>query len=132
MVLNSMGSVVETLTGHGLNGPWDMAELQAGPLAELFVSNVLNGTVAAAGQVVRTGAPWSGWCSPSPAAQPAADRCRDRIGSGFPQGTDPAALVIGPTGLGVGANHALVADTLASRIAAIPDAMSGPPAPGAA
>jgi hypothetical protein len=55
IVLNSAGTVVETLSGHGINGPWDMAVLQGGPLAELFVSNVLNGTVAAAGQVVHRG-----------------------------------------------------------------------------
>jgi hypothetical protein len=47
------------------------------------------------------------------------------VGSGFPQRTDPAALVIGPTGLGVSANGTLyVADTLSSRIAAIPRALS--------
>jgi sugar lactone lactonase YvrE len=43
------------------------------------------------------------------------------IGSGFPERTDPAALVIGPTGVGLGKNGILyVADTLRNRIAAIP------------
>ena len=45
------------------------------------------------------------------------------IGSGFPENLDPAALVIGPTGVGLGPNGALyVADTLANRIAGIPNA----------
>jgi len=46
------------------------------------------------------------------------------IGSGFPARTDPNALVIGPTGDGLGGNGTLyVADTLNNRIAAIPDAV---------
>jgi sugar lactone lactonase YvrE len=47
------------------------------------------------------------------------------IGSGFGQRTDPAALVIGPTGVGLARNGTLyVADTLGNRIAAIPNALS--------
>ena len=46
------------------------------------------------------------------------------MGSGFPERTDPAALVIGPTGLGLGRDGTLyVADTLGNRIAAIPNAL---------
>src|SRR5579871_2942244 len=46
------------------------------------------------------------------------------IGSGFGERTDPSALVIGPTGVGLGLIGTLyVADTLASRIAAIPEAL---------
>ena len=46
-----------------------------------------------------------------------------QIGSGFAETLDPAALVIGPTGVGLGPNGTLyVADTLANRIAAIPNA----------
>jgi hypothetical protein len=49
---------------------------------------------------------------------------RTVIGSGFEEKTDPNALVIGPTGLGLGENGTLyVADTLQSRIAAIPGAI---------
>ncbi len=49
-----------------------------------------------------------------------------RIGSGFPARTDPNALVIGPTGVGLGRNGTLyVADTLDNRIAGIPGAVSG-------
>jgi len=46
------------------------------------------------------------------------------IGSGFPVRTDPNALVIGPTGVGLGDGGVLyVADTLGNRIAAIPNAV---------
>ena len=55
LVLNSSGSVVETFYGSLINGPWDMTALDAGSIADLFVTNVLNGTVAAGGKVVHGG-----------------------------------------------------------------------------
>jgi hypothetical protein len=45
------------------------------------------------------------------------------IGTGLPEENDPSALIIGPTGVGLGRNDTLyVADTVSSRIAAITDA----------
>jgi hypothetical protein len=130
IVLNSDGKVVETLSGHGINGPWDMAVLQSGPLAELFVSNVLNGTVAAGGRVVHGGTVERLVIASSDGNPPQIVGAT-RIGSGFAEQTNPSALVIGPTGLGIGANGTLyVADTLANRIAAIPDAASRPDSAG--
>jgi hypothetical protein len=123
IVLDSHGHVRETFTGGGINGPWDMGSLDLGNQAVLFVTNVLNGTVAAKGKVVFGGTvlrlvikiPQFGlpfiWFNTT-------------IGSGFPERTDPAALVIGPTGVNLGANSVLyVADTLSNRIAAIPNAV---------
>ena len=55
IVLDSHGVVRETLAGHGINGPWDMTALDLGGLSELFVTNVLNGTVAAGGNTVNGG-----------------------------------------------------------------------------
>ena len=50
---------------------------------------------------------------------------RTVIGSGFGERTDPAALVIGPTGVGLGDDGTLyVADTLGNRVAAIPNALT--------
>jgi sugar lactone lactonase YvrE len=47
------------------------------------------------------------------------------IGSRFGEKTDPAALVVGPTGLALGSNGTLyVADTVDSRITAVPGAAS--------
>ena len=45
------------------------------------------------------------------------------IGSGFAERTDPAALVIGPTGVGLSGDTLYVADSLNNRIAAIPNAV---------
>jgi hypothetical protein len=41
IVLNSFGQVRETFAGDGINGPWDMAAVDSGSNAVLFVSNVL-------------------------------------------------------------------------------------------
>ena len=124
IVLDSSGNVQETFSGHGINGPWDMTALDGGSLADLFVTNVLNGTVAAGGGVVNGGTVLRlhlvirGGSPPRLAAV-------TKIGSGFAERTDPAALVVGPTGVGLGADGTLyVADTVNSRIAAIPDAVS--------
>ena len=123
IVLDSGGNVKEIFSGHGINGPWDMTALDGGSLADLFVTNVLNGTVAAGGGVVNGGTVLRlhlvirGGSPPRLAAV-------TKIGSGFAERTDPAALVVGPTGVGLGADGTLyVADTVNSRIAAIPDAV---------
>ena len=47
LVLNSAGQLVETWAGGAINGPWDMTATSIGDTAYLFVTNVLNGTVAA-------------------------------------------------------------------------------------
>ena len=85
------------------------------------VNNV--GTVAANGQVVNKGTVLR-----LVVTTPAFGRPRllatTTIGSGFAEKTDPAALVIGPTGLGLGRNGTLyVADSVNSAIDAIPDAV---------
>ncbi len=55
IVVNRWGKVAETISGHGINGPWDSAAVVRGHFAALFVSNVLRGTVAANGKVVHRG-----------------------------------------------------------------------------
>ena len=45
------------------------------------------------------------------------------IGKGFPERTDPAALVVGPTGVGFADNVLYVADTDGNRIVAIRNAL---------
>jgi hypothetical protein len=122
IVLNSLGSVVETIRGGMINGPWDMTAWDGGAVAEVFVTNVLNGTVAAKGQVVHRGTvvrlvlQTIGVSVPKVLLETA-------IGAGFAEQTDPAALVVGPTGLALAPDGTLyVADTLAARIARIPAA----------
>src|SRR5438309_4635661 len=55
IVLNNEGKAVETFYGSLINGPWDMTSIDTGDGAKLFVTNVLNGTVAAKGAVVHGG-----------------------------------------------------------------------------
>ena len=47
IVLDSNGHVVMTLSGNVMNGPWDMTAMDIGYSAILFVTTLLNGTVAA-------------------------------------------------------------------------------------
>ena len=123
IVINSNGQVVETISGPGINGPWDMTVAETGNSAILFVSNVLNGTLEAAGKVVNHGSVLR--IELNTAGTIPAEVSRTVIASGFSERTDPAALVIGPTGLGLGSDGVLyVADTLQDRIAAIPNAVS--------
>jgi hypothetical protein len=123
IVLNSFGQVEETFTGPEINGPWDMTSVDLGGQAALFVTNVLNGTVAAKGKTVFGGTVVRLVVQIPPASLPVITSSTV-IGSGFPETLNSAALVIGPTGVGLGAHGILyVADTLASRIAAIPNAL---------
>jgi hypothetical protein len=102
VVLDSMGNAVETFYGSLINGPWDMTAFESGHDAKLFVTNVLNGTVEAGGAVVHGGTVTRLNLSLS-GAMPALESITI-IGSGFPERTDPAALVIGPTGVGLRAD----------------------------
>jgi len=125
IVLNSSGAPVETWAGNGINGPWDMTDAQLfGPFAELFVTNVLNGTVAAAGNEVDLGtvlrlsvfAPWG---------RPPVLFATTTVATGFAEELNSSALVLGPTGVALEPNGTLyVADTVHSRIAAVPFATS--------
>jgi hypothetical protein len=121
IVLDNHGKVRETIAGHGINGPWDMTVKRSGPVARLFVSNVLNGTVAANGKVVHRGAILRLTLMVGGAHPPRLAGVT-KIGSGFGERTDPAALVIGPTGLGLSHGTLYVADSLGSSIRAIPGA----------
>jgi hypothetical protein len=123
LVLDSGGQVVETFRGGKINGPWDMTALDMGNRASLFVTNVLNGTVAAGGHIVAGGTVLRIDINIPPGGAPPVETGRTIIGSGFAERTDPAALVIGPTGVGLAADGTLyVADTLGNRIVAIEDA----------
>ncbi len=121
IVVNSQGVPVETWAGNGINGPWDMTAVQFGGFADLFVTNVLNGLAGAAddnpvnqGTVLRL-------TVAMPLRRAPVLLGSTTIGTGFAEELDPSALVIGPTGVALGPNGTLyVADTVHSRIAAIP------------
>jgi hypothetical protein len=105
IVLDSAGTPVETFYGSLINGPWDMTALDGDRDAKLFVTNVLNGTVEAAGAVVHGGTVTRLNLKLSAGGKPVLESITT-IGSGFPERTDPAALVIGPTGVGLRASCA--------------------------
>jgi hypothetical protein len=120
IVLNSAGKVVRTISGGKINGPWDMTGAQVGDDAILFVTNVLNGlspiapptAVVNGGTVVRVVLDLLTYRVDSETV----------IANGLPERNDPAALVVGPTGVGLGFNGAVlyVASTEDSRITAVP------------
>jgi hypothetical protein len=141
IVLDSSGNPVETFFGSLINGPWDMTVDESDQEARLFVTNVLNGTVAANGSPVNQGTVLRIDLGVSRESMPWIESMTV-VGSGFSERTDPAALVIGPTGVGLSPasdgdedrddNHAgkedarllYVADSLNNRITAIPHALT--------
>ena len=122
-ILNASGRVVRTIRAADINGPWDMTAVDSGSHATLFVTNVLNGTVAAKGKVVHRGTVVRirlavGGSGPRVTSDQV-------IADGFAEHTDPNALVVGPTGVGLGRGGTLyVADSNGNRIAAVPAAMT--------
>jgi hypothetical protein len=123
LVINKMGQVAETISGHGINGPWDMATVSGGNFAALFVSNVLNGTVANSPNTVNGGTV-ERLILELHGSRPPELVAHTNVGSGFGERTDQNALVVGPTGLSLGAHDTLfVADSAGNGIAAIPDAL---------
>lgn len=142
IVLDANGNPVGTFSGGVVNGPWDMTTHDGGFFAQLFFTNVLNGDVAHAapdtpvnaGTVVRM----TLFTPPQGFGKPVAVDTKI-IGSGFAEENDPAALIIGPTGVGLssggqnsqgnqnnqgddeqgGGNTLYVADTINNRIARI-------------
>ncbi len=124
IVLDSQGTVRETISGHGINGPWDMAALSAGGFTDLFVTNVLNGNVAGMTAAVHKGTVLRLRLRVFPNRPPQL-RTVTRIGSGFFEQANATAFVIGPTGVGLGRGGTLyVADTGENRITAIPRAVT--------
>jgi hypothetical protein len=130
LVLDSSGNVVETFFGSLINGPWDMTAADGGSIVALFVTNVLNGTVAGGGNVVNQGTVLRLDLVIAKGAIPSL-QSMTIVGSGFPERTDRAALVIGPTGVGLSSGEGpddhqvlYVADSLKNRIAAISDPLT--------
>ncbi|WP_245004914.1 hypothetical protein [Paraburkholderia sacchari] len=93
LVINPQGRLVmEFKDQRLLDGPWDLTVLDAGSSAKVFVSDVLNGKVARIDLAI---GPNGVSVLPSSTI----------IASGYMHRTDPAALLIGPTGLAYDALH---------------------------
>jgi hypothetical protein len=124
IVLDSSGRPVSTIAGADIQGPWDMTSVSSGARTTLFVSNALNGG-AKAGQHVITNSTVVRITVQSGPGQPPKVLSQQLIATGIPWRDDPAALVIGPTGVALAGNGTLyLANTLLNQITAIPDAMT--------
>jgi hypothetical protein len=110
--LSADGKLVSTFTDPRLDGPWDLTVADGFNHAKLFVSNVLNGTVIRLNLNVSA----TGVTVATPTV----------IAMGYTFRTDPAALVLGPTGLAYdpGADVLYVASTADNAIYSIPHAGS--------
>ncbi|WP_042411033.1 hypothetical protein [Streptacidiphilus carbonis] len=123
LVLDDHGTVRQTISGHGINGPWDMTAHTRGDQTDLFVTNVLNGTVKAGTRGTHRGTVLRLTLCTRDHDVPPTLLSTTQIGSRFEERTDVAALVIGPTGVGLGRDDTLyVADTPGNRITAISNA----------
>ncbi len=124
IVLDSNGNVVKTIAGSQIAGPWDMTAVTQGSLTTLFVSNALNGGAAKGYHTVNNSTVLRIQLHSAP-GQPPTVVSQQVIANGIPWRDDPAALVIGPTGVALASDGTLyLADTLANRITAIPQAMT--------
>jgi hypothetical protein len=124
IVLDSSGKPVSTISSPQIAGPWDMASTSQGNETTLFVSNALNGGAAKGVHTVKDSTVVRLRLQ-SGVDQPPKVLSEQVIADKIPWRDDPEALVIGPTGVALASNGTLyLADTLDSRIAAIPDAMT--------
>ena len=116
LIIDRFGHLVKTLSSSSLlDGPWDLTVHEEGSNAQVFISNVLSGTVTR----LDLNADEGGHQLPSVQSE-------IQIASGYAIRTDPAALVIGPTGLAYDRRRDVlyVASTGDNAIFAINDAAS--------
>jgi hypothetical protein len=126
IVLNRNGRVAETFRGHGINGPWDSTMAEHGRIADLFVTNVLNGgvqhtmSVVHQGTVLRLTLLLRGSRAPRWVAT-------TKVASGLAEQQNAAAFVLGPTGVGIGRHGRLfIATSQNSTITAVAHALVRP------
>jgi hypothetical protein len=101
-----------------------MTSTTQGNVTTLFVSNVLNGGAAKGVHTIRNSTVLRIRLQTLP-GQPPKVLGEQVIANKIPWRDDPAALVIGPTGVALAQNGTLyLADTLSNRIAAIPQALT--------
>jgi hypothetical protein len=87
LILDDNGQQIGRLTSRSLlQGPWDLTINSQGDQAQVFVSDVLSGTVTRIDMAV-------------PPHGPPRVTGETQIASGYTHRPDPAALVVGPTGL---------------------------------
>ncbi len=85
LILDATGKVVSRLADSLLAGPWDLIVRDQGSTAQVFVSDVLSGAVSR--------------LDLSASSSGVQVMGETQIASGYTHRCDPAALVVGPTGL---------------------------------
>lgn len=110
LVINNKGKLIQTFTSSQIDGPWDMAVIDKGDRATVYVSNALNGTVSRLDFAVNI----SGLTKID----------HTTIASGYMHHGDPAALFDAPTGLVYDAKTDVlyVASTLDNLVFSVPEA----------
>lgn len=124
IVLDSNGHALGTIAGSQVQGPWDMTAVSRGSETTLFVSMALDGGAAKGVHTTKNSTVLRIRLQSDP-GQPPKVIGQQVVASGIPWRDDPAALVIGPTGVALASNGTLyLANTLANSITAIPNAMT--------
>ena len=86
LIIDKNGNIAGQLTDASLlNGPWDLTVRDEGRFAQVFVANALSGTVTRLDLLVEGGG--------------VVVIRETQIASGYAHGCDPAAFVVGPTGV---------------------------------
>ena len=126
LVLDRNGKPVATLTDAKLlNGPWDLTIHDQGERAQVFVSDVLSGTVTRIDLRIPGGhddgsSPEKGGRGPMHGGNPIVEKMT-QIASGYGHACNAAAVVVGPTGLAYDAAKDIlyVASTSDNKIFAV-------------
>ncbi|GAQ81323.1 hypothetical protein KFL_000770160 [Klebsormidium nitens] len=111
-VLDAFGSVRAELKNNFINGPWGATVADFGGSASLFVSNVI---APANGTIVR----WSLnniRSADDPRNRPPQLTNPNIVANNIGAALDPAAVVIGPVGLGYANNQLFVSDEVHNRV----------------
>lgn len=118
LILDANGNVVETITGYGINGPWDMTVVEEDRDVTAFIANGLSGTIVRLDMEL------------TPAGF--AVQKSTEIGSGYQHRCDPATFVDAPTGLVYepAFDELIVASTLDNAVFAVPHAAQAPNSQG--
>ena len=115
VIIDRNGVKVQEIADSSLlDGPWDLT-IKDGDQPAIFVSNVLSGTVTRLDVTIQNAS-----------SSPVSVVKMTQIASGYKHRCDPAAFVVGPTGVALDVSNDIlyVASTADNAIYAIPDASS--------
>lgn len=128
--ISPSGAIAGTIAGAEIDGPWDMATVDDGATATLFVANTLFG-VGAPGQAIQhKGTLVRIRLSVSASAKPTVVS-ETVVATGLPEQASASAFVRGPTGVAIVGSTAYVASPLQNGVVKIADATTRTSSAGA-